>query len=207
MARVFDKGEGENPPDIEKMLQTMLDNALEGIVTRLNSYVDQVTLPLNESVQQLSQQLSQQQPAQPSQEAQDDPVQARLKMLEEQLSQAEQRRLDAEKQQLDTKRNGTLSALLNEHQLVNRSVLEEYLGSKLSSAKYDNGTGEFLTKDGKKMKEFVNEFLSSDQGKHFLAADVPQGLGTKTGRHKDIAGNTKPENPWLALEANLRGEI
>lgn len=102
---------------------------------------------------------------------------ARVKDLEAKLKQAEELRVNQEKQASSLRFDSSLSSALDELKPLHKGVVQELFANRIKQDAVEKD-GSWLTKDGKTIKEALSEFFGTDAGKHFLPSNHQDGAGT-----------------------------
>ena len=121
----------------------------------------------------------------------DNALMNRVKLLEQQIADANKREQEQAKVASDMRFNTSLSSELDKLSPVHKGIVQELLANRLrNEATEDNGT--WLTKDGKTLTENVSSFFASPEGMHFLPSKHVNGVGAtettqpKTGEKVDL---------------------
>lgn len=117
---------------------------------------------------------------------------ARIRGLEQQLADTEAKRqaqeLQAQQLRFDNSLSTELDGIPN---LLQKPLVKELLANRLKAGVTEKDNS-WLTKDGKTLTEAVKEFMSSDSGLHFQAAD-----------HRDGAGTSEPKTEKTTEKADF----
>jgi hypothetical protein len=176
------------------MLEEQLSPAIEGVLHTLQGHVDsELTRVRGELTSQNSQA---NQPAQPTQDNQ------RLKELESMVEQlqADRKAFEEKLEASDRARrfDASFDAALSQYKVLPevRDFLVQSLKGSLSDIKEVKGN--FVTKDGKPLSDYVANFMKSETGKHFLAYD---GLADGTG------GRSTSDKPGVAPTNDMQAVL
>lgn len=120
----------------------------------------------------------------------------RVKELEKQLSEATAKAEEQAKREASLSFDRELSKVMDGYPVQFKDVAFEVVANRVK-AEAANSNGEWLTKDGKKLSEYVKEFTSSDFGKHLMPANHQDGLGSKQPKGK--APELDTQDPEKAL--------
>lgn len=192
----------DNQPDITNLQsdteETVINDAyIDGLIAGME---ERLTQHFQGLVENLKTEMATPKPEiQPEKtpEGSTDPVQLRLKQLEQKLAEYETEKQQTLEQQRKQKYLDALSAELDKHPNLQfrQSVIQQLTGS-YEGAKEVNG--QFLTKDGKPVAEVVKEWLATDYGKHHLKVDNVPSSGLKPQSEGVLPGASK-----MTLEEKL----
>lgn len=121
------------------------------------------------------------------------PLEERLALLEKQLADRDQALKAASF-------DSALNSALDQYPTQFKDYAKKLLKSDLVEASEKDG--QWYTKDGKKLNESVNDFFSTDFGKHLLPAETPSGAGVTPPTSK-VPANTQPSLDSIIQQAFL----
>ncbi len=191
-----------NKDEILALLAEELPGLLKPTVDQL---LGDVSKFMSEQITPLSDRLekSEKVQAQPKEEAKapkddsdsQDPVLARVKLLEQQLEVASKEKANQEAQAKDMRFNQVLSQEIDKVTPMHKGVVSELLATRLRKEAQETETG-WLAKDGKNLSENVQAFFKSDEGMHFLPSS-----------HQNGVGLSEPKAPKANAPLDLNAEI
>ncbi len=120
-----------------------------------------------------------------------DPLMARVKLLEQQLADAAAKQEAQEKAARDMRFSSTLSAELDKLSPIHKSVVQELLANRLKGDAQEKD-GQWLAQDGKTLTEAIEGFFKTPEGMHFLPSN-----------HVNGAGVTEPQTPKTGDKLDL----
>lgn len=124
---------------------------------------------------------------------------ARVKDLEKQLADATAKSEEQAKREASLNFDRELSKVMDSYPVQFKDVAFEVVSNRIKS-EAANTNGEWVTKDGKKLSEYVKEFTNSDFGKHLLPSNHTDGLGNKQPKGKAPEVEANPEEAlWQAF--------
>jgi hypothetical protein len=163
--------EGQTTQGLDEQLETLLEPMQAAIISSLQEYVTSLVTPLQQRLDTLAK-------PQETSKPEETPLEARLKLLETELSQAKEKETLREAEASSSRFDKLLSDTLDGQQgLLYKSEVAELLAARIKSKAVEKD-GQWLTKDGKTLQETVSEFFQSASGKHFLPANHQDGTGT-----------------------------
>lgn len=156
-------------------LTELLPSALDGLATGLK---ESITTDLKAALPQPSEALT-------TQADSPDPLVQRIKQLEQSIANEQKARENAEVERKRVERDSDILAKYTEAfdkfsggKVLHRDFIFKVLKDQLGELK--DSDGNYLTANGKTLSEFVQEFFTSDVGKHFLEV-------TPTSKAQDVA--------------------
>lgn len=168
-------------------LTELLPSALDGLATGLK---ESITTDIKAGLPQ---------PTEPSvpQVDSSDPLVQRIKQLEQSIANEQKAREEAEAERKRVEREADITAKYTEAfdntsggRVLHRDFIFKVLKDQLGELK--DSDGNYLTANGKTLTEFVQEFFSSDVGKHFLEV-------TPTSKATDVANAMTSSLPMERL--------
>lgn len=193
---------------LEEILPDMLQPSVDVLMSQVKEYMTEVVNPLKEKVETLDT-APREQPApeteqqnsidtdtnntetdteEPSTDMPNDPLLARVKLLEQKLAEAEAAKKAQDQAAQDMRFNSTLSAELDKLSPLHKSVVQELLSTRLRKNAEETKAGWLA--EGKTLGETVNAFFTTPEGMHFLpskhvnGANVQEPTPPKTGEPK-----------------------
>lgn len=195
---------------LNEVLPDMLQPSIDVLLNDVKTFMGETVTPLADKIESLgvSQNAAQQDTStddtvdtatstpeniteDETQEMPNDTLQARLKLLEQKLADAEAKEAKQAKEAQDMRFNSTLSSELDKLSPLHKSIVQELLATRLRADATEE-SGSWLTKDGKTIKEAIETFFATPEGMHFLpskhinGADVQEPTAPKTGDNLDL---------------------
>lgn len=167
--------------DEQQIKELIASSITEGLKAHSKALLDDVTAYVENRVQLFEDSSISTTPPEAPKAPADNALTARLALLETELQNAkndrEQEAAHSRKMKFDST---VMSAIQGIPQVLHPDILSELMINRLSSG-YTEQDGNFITKSGKTVTEAVNEFISTDAGKHFLApTQQPTGSANPT---------------------------
>lgn len=161
--------------DIEKLVEDLLKPTVDTLINDVRAYMSESADSLDKRLKTLEgSKDTTNKPQDPAESALD----ARIKALEAQLRDAEDKRVAQEKQATSLRFDSSLSAVLDDAKPLHKGIVQELLSTRLKQDAVEKD-GSWLTKDGKKLQEAISDFFTTDAGKHFLPSSHKDGAGSK----------------------------
>ncbi len=184
---------------LEEVLPALLKPTTDKLLGDVTEFMNGVVTPLADKIEAVS--------AAPKAEPQDDintdttetstedptmsndPLMARVKLLEQQLADAAAKQEAQEKAARDMRFNSTLSAELDKLSPIHKNVVQELLANRLKGA--DEVEGKWLY-NGQTLEESIKGFFGTPEGMHFLPS-----------KHVNGAGVDEPQTPKTGDKLDL----
>lgn len=164
---------------LNEVLPDLLKPTVDTLLADVKTFMAESVSPLADRVEAIAQAPKEQSKEQPKEQSQDDPkdpLQARVKLLEQQLAQAAEKEAQAAKVAEDGRFSSTLNTELDKLSPLHKGVVQELLSTRLRKDAVEKD-GEWLARDGKKLPEVIQEFFKSPEGMHFLPSSHTNGVG------------------------------
>jgi hypothetical protein len=167
-------------PETKSYIETVLTSSLKSSFGELRNYFDTLVTPISQRLDAFEVASVPQETPGELEGVKDDPLSKRLAKLESDLKAASEREAarEAEAQSLrfDKALSGSLTSKGN---LVHQGIVSELLSNRLRNGALEKD-GEWLTKDGLKLSEAVENFFGTPEGSHFLPSNNVEGSATPT---------------------------
>lgn len=161
--------------DIENLVEELLKPTVETLIKDVQTFMSESADSLDKRLKTLEGANSTPtKPQDPTESAMD----ARIKALEAQLKDAEDKRIAQEKQAASLRFDSSLSAALDDLKPLHKGTVQELLSTRLKQDAVEKD-GSWLTKNGQNLSEAISEFFTTDAGKHFLPSNHKDGAGSK----------------------------
>ena len=171
--------ETKQPIDLEARLEQMLQPAIDAMALQMQEFIKQQVAPLTGRLEAIEQGSTATEETKAPKDKAESALEARLKLLEQELAQAKELQQQRDKEAASLRFDKSLNDALDGKDVLHKQLVQELLQGRIKNDAVEKD-GSWLTKDGKKVSEAVEEFLGSDAGKHFLPSKTkPAGTGTK----------------------------
>lgn len=115
-------------------------------------------------------------------------LEQRIRVLEEQLTKAEEARIAQEKASASLRFDQELSQQLDGANPLHKSVVKELLSNRLKAEAVETD-GKWLV-NGKTLQESTKAFFETPEGQHFLPSQHQNGAGVSEAKPNKTTGNT-----------------
>lgn len=180
-------------------LPGLLQPTIDTLLGDVSKYMSEQIAPIGEQVKSLRE--AKEQPKDTKEQPKDmpegqDPVLARVKLLEQQLEVAAKEKADQDLRSQDLRFNEVLSKEIDKASPMYKGVVSELLATRLRKDAKETDLGWLA--NGKNLSENVTAFFDSPEGQHFLPSKHTNGVGLQESKAPK-AGSA------VDIEAEIRG--